>query len=90
MTVAAIVPAAGASVRMGRPKLLIEFDGLPLIAKVVAALVEAWVTAERPHSADLQLTAFPHEQSTSAAAGGRVVGLASATLLVEYPRARVG
>lgn len=43
MNVAAIVPAAGASVRMGRPKLLIEFDGRPLIAKVVAALVDAGV-----------------------------------------------
>lgn len=37
-SVAAIVPAAGASLRLGRPKLLIEFDGRPLIARVVAAL----------------------------------------------------
>jgi molybdenum cofactor cytidylyltransferase len=43
MTTAAIVPAAGASLRMGRPKLLVEFDGRPLIARVVAALVEAKV-----------------------------------------------
>jgi molybdenum cofactor cytidylyltransferase len=35
---AAIVPAAGRSVRMGRPKLLMEFDGEPLIRRVVAAL----------------------------------------------------
>jgi molybdopterin converting factor subunit 1 len=36
--IAAIVPAAGASRRMGRPKLLIELDGRPLIARVVSAL----------------------------------------------------
>ncbi|WP_165250845.1 NTP transferase domain-containing protein [Paludisphaera soli] len=40
-TIAAIVPAAGASVRMGRPKLLLEFGGRPLIARVVEALVAA-------------------------------------------------
>ncbi|WP_337175485.1 NTP transferase domain-containing protein [Paludisphaera sp.] len=43
MTIAAIVPAAGASLRMRRPKLLIEFDGRPLIARVVATLIEAGV-----------------------------------------------
>lgn len=39
-TVAAIVPAAGASRRMGRSKPLLEFGGRPLIARVVSALVE--------------------------------------------------
>ncbi|QEH33638.1 molybdopterin-guanine dinucleotide biosynthesis protein MobA [Aquisphaera giovannonii] len=34
----AIVPAAGESCRLGRPKLLLPFDGLPLIARVVTAL----------------------------------------------------
>ncbi len=43
MTVAAVVPAAGAGARMGRPKLLIEFDGRPLIARVVATLADAGV-----------------------------------------------
>jgi molybdenum cofactor cytidylyltransferase len=38
--IAAIVPAAGASRRMGSPKLLLEFEGRPLIARVVSALVE--------------------------------------------------
>jgi molybdenum cofactor cytidylyltransferase len=34
----AIVPAAGASRRMGRPKLLLRFGGEPLIGRVVRAL----------------------------------------------------
>jgi len=38
--IAAIVPAAGASRRMGRSKPLLEFEGRPLIARVVSALVE--------------------------------------------------
>lgn len=36
--IAAIVPAAGLSVRMGRPKLLMEFQGESLIHHVVGAL----------------------------------------------------
>jgi molybdenum cofactor cytidylyltransferase len=36
--IAAIVPAAGRSARMGQPKLLLPFDGVPLIARVVVAL----------------------------------------------------
>src|SRR5271165_6975787 len=38
LPIPAIVPAAGKSRRMGRPKLLIPFDGEPLIARVVRAL----------------------------------------------------
>ena len=41
--VAAVVPAAGASRRMGRPKLLIEVEGRPLISRVVATLRKAGV-----------------------------------------------
>lgn len=37
-TVAAIVPAAGASRRMGRPKLILPIGGVAVIARVVAAL----------------------------------------------------
>ncbi len=37
-TLPAIVPAAGKSHRMGRPKLLLLFGGLPLIGHVVSAL----------------------------------------------------
>ncbi len=36
----AVVLAAGASSRMGRPKALLEFDGVPAIERVCAALVE--------------------------------------------------
>lgn len=36
--IAAIVPAAGRSVRMGRPKLLMEFAGRTLVRRVVEAL----------------------------------------------------
>jgi molybdenum cofactor cytidylyltransferase len=36
--IAAVVPAAGRSVRMGRPKLLMEFEGESLIRRVVSAL----------------------------------------------------
>lgn len=38
--IAAIVPAAGESRRMGRPKLTLPIDGVPLIALVIAALHE--------------------------------------------------
>jgi len=34
----AVLPAAGASRRMGRPKLLLPFRGAPLVAAVVSAL----------------------------------------------------
>src|SRR5208337_5057041 len=38
ITIPAIVPAAGESRRMGRPKPLLPFDGRPLIGRVVSAL----------------------------------------------------
>jgi len=38
ITLPAIVPAAGESRRMGRPKPLLQFNGQPLIGRVVAAL----------------------------------------------------
>jgi molybdenum cofactor cytidylyltransferase len=42
--IAAIVPAAGRSERMGRPKLILPIDGVPLIRRVVLALREGGVT----------------------------------------------
>ena len=38
--IAAVVPAAGRSARMGRPKLLLEFGGETLIHRVVTSLLE--------------------------------------------------
>ena len=38
LPIPAVVPAAGKSRRMGQPKLLLSFDGEPLIARVVRAL----------------------------------------------------
>jgi molybdenum cofactor cytidylyltransferase len=36
--IAAVVPAAGRSERMGRPKLILPIDGRPVISRVVSAL----------------------------------------------------
>lgn len=36
--IAALVPAAGKSVRMGRPKLILQVDGVSIISHVIAAL----------------------------------------------------
>ena len=41
--IAAIVPAAGLSSRMGRPKLLLKIAGVPLIERVVQALIAGGV-----------------------------------------------
>ncbi|WP_435011854.1 nucleotidyltransferase family protein (plasmid) [Tundrisphaera lichenicola] len=38
MTIAALIPAAGLSLRMGRPKLILPVGGIPLISRVVDAL----------------------------------------------------
>ena len=41
--IAAVIPAAGKSERMGRPKLLIEIEGRALLARVIEALFEGGV-----------------------------------------------
>ena len=38
--IAAIVPAAGLSLRMGRPKLILDLGGTPVIVRVVRALLD--------------------------------------------------
>lgn len=43
--IAAVVPAAGLSTRMGRPKLLLEIGGQTVIARVVGAFLEGGVDA---------------------------------------------
>lgn len=56
----------------------------PELAAHVAGLVAAWVGAERPHSADLQLTVSP--RGTVRPPGRCRVELPSATVLVEHLR----
>ncbi len=60
----AILPAAGASRRMGRPKLLLPFRGRPLVAGVVDALrgggVETIVLVTAP--GDEELRAWAREE----------------------------
>jgi molybdenum cofactor cytidylyltransferase len=57
-TTVAVLPAAGASRRMGRPKLLLPFNGGPLVAGVVNALlgggVEEIVLVTAPEDEDLR------------------------------------
>lgn len=54
----AILPAAGGSRRMGRPKLLLPLDGGPLVARLVNALLGGGVTeivlVTAPDGIDLQ------------------------------------
>ncbi|MHB1558897.1 MAG: NTP transferase domain-containing protein [Isosphaeraceae bacterium] len=69
--IAAIVPAAGRSVRMGRPKLLMEFDGRTLIRRVVEALREGGV--DRVVVVSPADGPDPHAIRTEAAAGGAEV-----------------
>lgn len=45
MSVVAVVLAAGASSRMGRPKALLDFDGLPAVALVLRTCAEAGAAA---------------------------------------------
>jgi molybdenum cofactor cytidylyltransferase len=69
----AIVPAAGESRRMGRAKLLLEFGGLPLIARVVTALrdggAESVVVIAPPETAP----EGPPIAAAARTAGARVV-----------------
>lgn len=73
----ALVPAAGESRRMGRPKLLIEFGGVPLISRVVAALRDGGaepvlVIAPPPGSPE-----GPAVAEAARAAGARVIAPAA-------------
>ncbi|MBX9681275.1 MAG: nucleotidyltransferase family protein [Gemmataceae bacterium] len=53
-----LVPAAGKSVRMGRPKLLLEWRGKPILAHVLEALslggVETTLVVVRPGDTELR------------------------------------
>jgi molybdenum cofactor cytidylyltransferase len=77
--IAALVPAAGRSVRMGRPKLILPVDGEPLIARVVSAL--------RSGGAERVVVVTPPEDAPGASelidiakrAGAEIAGLSTAT-----------
>jgi molybdenum cofactor cytidylyltransferase len=68
--IAAIVPAAGESRRMGRPKLTLPVNGVPLIARVIAALQRGGaspVVVVAPHG-DVPGSADLIQQATQAGA----------------------
>jgi molybdenum cofactor cytidylyltransferase len=58
MTIAAIIPAAGRSVRMGSPKPMLEFHGEPLLSRLIHALADGGLapiavvapSADSPHA----------------------------------------
>lgn len=65
----AILPAAGASRRMGRPKLLLPFRGRPLVASVVDALRDGGVDS-------IVLVTSPGDEELRAWAGQADVAVA--------------
>ena len=71
----ALIPAAGESVRMGRPKLLLPLGGLTILERVVSAArmggASRSVVVVRPDDADLA--------NAGRAAGADVVRLPAAT-----------
>jgi molybdopterin converting factor subunit 1 len=69
----AIVPAAGASRRMGRPKLLLEFSGRPLIGRVVAALREGGAGPVIVIAPPEEAPEGPPIAAAARAAGARVI-----------------
>jgi molybdenum cofactor cytidylyltransferase len=73
--IAAIVPAAGRSVRMGRPKLLMEFDGESLIHRVVTAL--------RQGGADRVVVVPPADSPETAAIAAEAAAAGAEVLIPE-------
>jgi len=67
-SVAAIVPSAGLSRRMGSPKPLLPLDGKPLIVRVLDALAAA-----RPIAPVIVVTGHQREEVCAAVAGRDVV-----------------
>jgi molybdenum cofactor cytidylyltransferase len=72
--IAAIVPAAGLSTRMGRPKLTLPIDGVPLIARVVTAL--------RQGGADTVVVVVPPAEQLGADAVAEAALTAGAVVVV--------
>jgi molybdenum cofactor cytidylyltransferase len=75
--IAAIVPAAGRSERMGRPKLLLPIGGTSVIARVIAAL--------RDGGADPILVVVPTVAIAGAEALAAAAGQAGASVVVADP-----
>jgi molybdenum cofactor cytidylyltransferase len=71
--IAAIVPAAGRSTRMGRPKMLLPIDGQTLIARVVTALYSGGVHRVIVVAPPADAPEGPEIASESARAGAAVV-----------------
>jgi molybdenum cofactor cytidylyltransferase len=69
----AIVPAAGASRRMGQPKLLLEFEGEPLIGRVVAALRDGGAEPVLVVGPPADVPEGPPVARAAAAAGATVI-----------------
>ena len=63
MTVGAVVLAAGESRRMGAAKLALPVDGIPMLARTLAAVREAGLPA--------LLVTGGHAEAVRAVAGGR-------------------
>jgi molybdenum cofactor cytidylyltransferase len=72
--IAALVPAAGQSRRMGRPKPLLDIGGMPLVARVVSAL--------RDGGADRVLVVAPPAERAESAAIVRQAQRQGADVLV--------
>jgi len=72
--IVAVVPAAGQSARMGRPKPLLEVDGSTLIARVVAALAGG--------GASRVVVIVPPEGRAESAGTARAARSAGATVIV--------
>lgn len=75
--IAAIVPAAGRSERMGRPKLLLPIDGVIVIARVIDAL--------RQGGADPVIVVVPPAEVPGAAALAAAAERAGACVVVADP-----
>jgi len=76
--IAAIVPAAGRSERMGQPKLILPIDGLPVITRVVLAL--------RQGGANPVVVVAPPRDSPGANILIKEAGRAGATVIIAATR----
>jgi molybdenum cofactor cytidylyltransferase len=75
--IAAVVPAAGRSERMGRPKLLLPIGGQSVIARVIAAL--------RDGGADPVVVVVPPAAIPGASALADAAGLSGARVVIADP-----